>query len=213
VAPKGQGCCGSLFVHEGEREQGRALARKAIETFEATGADFVAINAAGCGSVMKDYGVLLKEDPDYEARAAALSRRVRDVTEILAEMGLQGTLHPVKMRVAYHDACHLAHGQRVRSQPRTLLAAIPGLTLVPLQEADFCCGSAGIYNLLHPEISREFLNRKLDRLAETGAQVVVAGNPGCLLQIAAGLRERGMPMRAAHTIELLDWSYRGVAPA
>jgi glycolate oxidase iron-sulfur subunit len=213
VAPKGQGCCGSLFVHEGEREQGRALARKAIETFEATGADFVAINAAGCGSVMKDYGVLLKEDPDYEARAAALSRRVRDVTEILAEMGLQGTLHPVKMRVAYHDACHLAHGQRVRSQPRTLLAAIPGLTLVPLQEADFCCGSAGIYNLLHPEISREFLNCKLDRLAETDAQVVVAGNPGCLLQIAAGLRERGMPMRAAHTIELLDWSYRGVAPA
>jgi len=213
VAPKGQGCCGSLFVHEGEREQGRALARKAIETFEATGADFVAINAAGCGSVMKDYGVLLKEDPDYEARAAALSRRVRDVTEILAETGLQGTLHPVKMRVAYHDACHLAHGQRVRSQPRTLLAAIPGLTLVPLQEADFCCGSAGIYNLLHPEISREFLNCKLDRLAETDAQVVVAGNPGCLLQIAAGLRERGMPMRAAHTIELLDWSYRGVAPA
>ena len=126
--------------------------------------------------------------------------------------GLKGTLHPVNLRVAYHDACHLAHGQRVRSQPRSLLAAIPGLTLVPLPEADFCCGSAGVYNLLHPEVAKEFLNRKLDRLAETGAQVVVAGNPGCLLQIAAGLRERGMPMRAAHTIELLDWSYRGVKP-
>ena len=210
VAPKGQGCCGSLFVHEGERERGKALAWKAIETFEATGADFVAINAAGCGSVMKDYGELLKEDPRYADRAAAFGKQVRDVSEILAESGLNGTLHPVKLRVAYHDACHLAHGQRVRSQPRTILAAIPGLTLVPLQESDFCCGSAGIYNLLHPELSREFLARKLDRLAETGAQVVVAGNPGCLLQIAAGLRERGMPMRAAHTVEILDWAYRGV---
>jgi glycolate oxidase iron-sulfur subunit len=212
VAPAGQGCCGSLFVHEGEREHGKTLARRAIEVFEATGADFVAINAAGCGSVMKDYGELLKDDPDFGARAAALGRRVRDVSEILAETGLKGTLHPVKLRVAYHDACHLAHGQRVRTQPRSLLGAIPGLTLVPLQEADFCCGSAGVYNLLHPEVAKEFLNRKLDRLALTGADVVVAGNPGCLLQIAAGLRERAMPMRAAHTIEILDWSYRGVTP-
>jgi glycolate oxidase iron-sulfur subunit len=210
VAPAGQGCCGSLFVHEGEREHGKALARRAIEVFEATGADLVAINAAGCGSVMKDYGELLKDDPHYAARATAFGARVRDVSEILADVGLTGTLHPIKLRVAYHDACHLAHGQRVRSQPRSLLAAVPGLELVPLSEADFCCGSAGVYNLLHPEIAREFLNRKLDRLAETGAQVVVAGNPGCLLQIAAGLRERSMPMRAAHTIELLDWSYRGV---
>jgi len=212
VAPKAQGCCGSLLVHEGEREKGKALARKTIEVFEAAGADYVAINAAGCGSVMKDYGELLKEDPSYAARAVALSQRVRDVSEILAESGLTGTLHPVNLRVAYHDACHLAHGQRVRSQPRSLLAAIPGLDLVPLREADFCCGSAGIYNLLHPEVAKEFLNRKLDCLADTGAQAVVAGNPGCLLQIAAGLRERGMPIRAAHTIEILDWSYRGVTP-
>jgi glycolate oxidase iron-sulfur subunit len=212
VAPKGQGCCGSLYVHEGEREKGKALARKTIDVFEATGADFVAINAAGCGSVMKDYGELLKQDPIYAARAAAFGRQVRDVSEILAESGLSGILSPVKLRVAYHDACHLAHGQRVRSQPRSLLAAIPGLELIPLREADFCCGSAGIYNLLHPEPAHEFLNRKLDRLAETGAQVVVAGNPGCLLQIAAGLRERGIPMRAAHTIEILDWAYRGVTP-
>ena len=210
VAPKEQGCCGSLYVHEGEREKGKALARKTIDVFEAAEADFVAINAAGCGSVMKEYGDLLKDDPRYGARAAALGRKVRDVSEILAEAGLAGTLHPLPLRVAYHDACHLAHGQRVRSQPRSLLAAIPGLTLVPLQEADFCCGSAGIYNLLHPEPAREFLNRKLDRLSEAKAQVVVAGNPGCLLQIAAGLRARKMPMRAAHTIELLDWSYRGV---
>jgi glycolate oxidase iron-sulfur subunit len=212
VAPKTQGCCGSLFVHEGDRERGKELARRTIDTFEPTGADSVAINAAGCGSVMKDYGSLLKDDPQYAGRAAAFAAKVKDVSEILAESGLAGRLHPVNLRVAYHDACHLAHGQRVRTQPRSLLASIPGLTLVPLQEADFCCGSAGVYNLLHPEIAREFLNRKLDCLAATGADVVVAGNPGCLLQIAAGLRERAMPMRAAHTIEILDWSYRSVTP-
>jgi glycolate oxidase iron-sulfur subunit len=212
VAPKEQGCCGSLFVHEGDRERGKARARTTIDVFEAAGADLVAINAAGCGSVMKDYGELLKDDAEYATRAAAFARTVRDVSEILAESGLAGPLHPVNLRVAYHDACHLAHGQRVRSQPRTLLAAIPGVTLVPLEEADFCCGSAGVYNLLHPEIAREFLNRKLDRLAETAADVVVAGNPGCLLQIAAGLCERAMPMRAAHTVEILDWSYRGGTP-
>lgn len=212
VAPRTQGCCGSLYVHEGERERGKALARNAVDVFEAAGADFVAINAAGCGSAMKEYGELLREDPQYGKRAAALSGTVRDVSEILAEAGLVQGLHPLPIRVAYHDACHLAHGQRVRTQPRSLLAAIPDLELVSLREADFCCGSAGIYNLLHPDVAKEFLDRKLDRLTETGAQFVVAGNPGCLLQIAAGLRARKMPMRAAHTIELLDWSYRGVTP-
>jgi glycolate oxidase iron-sulfur subunit len=212
VAPRGQGCCGSLFVHEGEREQGKALARMTIDAFEAARADFVAINAAGCGSVMKDYGELLKDDPRYAARAAAFGRKVRDVSQILADAGLTGTLRPLNLKVTYHDACHLAHGQRVRAEPRALLAAIPGLQLVPLRDADFCCGSAGVYNLLHPEPAREFLNRKLDRLAETGAEVVVSGNPGCLLQIGMGLRERGLPMRAAHTVEVLDWSYRGVTP-
>jgi glycolate oxidase iron-sulfur subunit len=212
VAPRGQGCCGSLFVHEGEREKGKALARTTIDAFDGVGADFVAINAAGCGSVMKDYGELLKDDPRYAARAASFSQKVRDVSQILAEAGLTGTLHPVKLKVTYHDACHLVHGQRVRAEPRALLTAIPGLQLVPLPDADFCCGSAGIYNLLHPEVAREFLNRKLDRLAETGAQVVISGNPGCLLQMAMGLRERGMTMRAAHTVEVLDWSYRGVTP-
>jgi glycolate dehydrogenase iron-sulfur subunit len=161
---------------------------------------------------MKEYGELLKDDPGYATRAAAFGHKVLDVSQILAEAGLAGKLHPVNLEVTYHDACHLAHGQRVRSEPRALLAAVPGLQLVPLRDADFCCGSAGIYNLLHPELAREFLNRKLDRLAETRAQVVVSGNPGCLLQIAMGLRERGIPMRAAHTVEVLDWSYRGVTP-
>lgn len=212
VIPRGQGCCGSLFVHEGERERGKALARASIDAFDAASADFVAINAAGCGSVMKEYGELLKDDPGYAGRAAAFSRKVRDVSQILAQAGLAGTLHPVHLTATYHDACHLAHGQRLRAEPRALLAAVPGLQLVPLRDADFCCGSAGIYNLLHPELAREFLNQKLDRLAETGAQVVVSGNPGCLLQIAMGLRQRGLRMRAAHTVEVLDWSYRGVTP-
>ena len=212
VAPSAQDCCGSLFIHEGERERGRTLARKLIDAFEPTGADFVIVNAAGCGSAMKEYGDVLKDDPAYAERAAAFADKVRDVSEVLAESGLTGALNPLPLRVAYHDACHLAHGQRVRSQPRALLAGIPGLELVPLAESDFCCGSAGIYNLLHPKIGRELLSRKLDRLADTRAQVVVAGNPGCLLQIAAGLRERNMPMRAAHTIEILDWSYRNIKP-
>jgi len=212
VAPRGQGCCGSLHVHEGERERGKALARMTVDAFEPAGADVVVVNAAGCGSVMKEYGELLKDDAGYAARAAAFSKRVRDVSQVLAEAGPAGKLHPVNLRVTYHDACHLAHGQRVRAEPRALLKAIPGLQLVELREADFCCGSAGMYNLLHPGPAKEFLDRKLDRLAETGAQVAASGNPGCLLQIAMGLRQRGAPMRAVHTVEVLDWAYRGITP-
>lgn len=212
VIPREQACCGSLFVHEGERERGKALARRLIACFEAAGVDCVAVNAAGCGSVMKEYGALLGDDPEYAARAAAFSTRVRDVSELLAEAGPVGALHAVHLSATYHDACHLAHGQRVRLPPRALLQAIPGLKLVELQEADMCCGSAGVYNLLQPGVAGQLLDRKLDRILATGAQVVVSGNPGCLLQIAAGLRRRGSPMRTAHTIELLDLAYRGVGP-
>ncbi|MFB3817717.1 MAG: (Fe-S)-binding protein [Candidatus Methylomirabilales bacterium] len=212
VIPRAQGCCGSLFLHEGERERAKALARRLIAAFEAAGVDCVAVNAAGCGSVMKEYGELLHDDPEYATRAAAFSRRVRDVSELLAEAGPVGGLHPVRLTATYHDACHLAHGQRVRLAPRALLQAIPGLRLVELQEADMCCGSAGVYNLLQPGVAGKLLDRKLDRILETGAQVVVSGNPGCLLQIAAGLRRRGSPVRTAHTIELLDLAYRGVGP-
>jgi len=212
VAPRGQGCCGSLLVHEGERERGKDLARRTIEAFEAAGADVVVVNAAGCGSVMKAYGELLEDDPRYAARAAAFGRRVRDVSQVLAEAGPAGPLHPVNLRITYHDACHLAHGQRVRAEPRALLRAIPGLHYTELPEADFCCGSAGVYNLLHPEVAGELLDRKLDRIAETGAQMVVSGNPGCTLQLAMGIRRRGLPLRAVHTVEVLDWATRGVIP-
>src|SRR6266540_1342010 len=148
-------------------------------------------------------------DPVYAERATAFSRKVRDVSQLLAQAPLNGRLRPVRRTVTYHDACHLAHGQRVRQEPRTILKGIPELRFVELEESDFCCGSAGIYNLLHPELARQFLDRKIERIKETGAELVVSGNPGCSLQIEKGLKERGLDIRALHTVELLDWSYRG----
>ncbi len=209
VVPSDQGCCGSLLVHEGEREQAKALARRTIDIFERAHVDLVVVNAAGCGSVMKEYWELLHTDPAYAQRAEAFSKKVRDVSELLAPIPLNGRLRALKLTVTYHDACHLAHGQRVRQQPRTILKAIPGLKLVELKESDFCCGSAGIYNLLYPELAQQFLDRKIERIKETGAEVVVSGNPGCSLQLEKGLKERGLDIRVVHPVELLDWSYRG----
>ncbi|NJD67497.1 MAG: 4Fe-4S dicluster domain-containing protein [candidate division NC10 bacterium] len=209
IAPRDQGCCGSLLIHEGERERGKALARRTIDCFEQANADHVVVNAAGCGSAMKEYWELLHTDPTYAARAKAFSQKVRDVSEFLAEAPLRGALQRLSLTVTCHDACHLAHGQRVREAPRAILKAIPGLRLVELQESDFCCGSAGIYNLLHPEPAQQLLDRKLERIKATGADLVVSGNPGCTLQIQKGLRERGLAIRVMHPIELLDASYRG----
>ncbi len=209
VIPPDQGCCGSLLVHEGDRERGKELARKTIDAFERARVDLVVVNAAGCGSIMKEYWELLHGDPAYAQRADAFSKKVRDVSQLLAQAPLNGRLHPVKRTVTYHDACHLAHGQKVRQEPRTILKAIPGIRFVELAESDFCCGSAGIYNLLHPEPAQQFLDRKIERLKETGAEVVVSGNPGCSLQIEKGLKQRGLDIRVLHPVELLDWSYRG----
>jgi len=209
VAPKDQGCCGSLLVHEGEREQAKAFARKTIDIFERASVDVVVVNAAGCGSVMKEYWELLHTDPAYAQKAEAFSKKVRDVSQLLAQVPLNGRLRALPRTVTYHDACHLAHGQRVRQEPRKILKAIPGLQLVELKESDFCCGSAGIYNLLYPELAQQFLDRKIERIKETGAQVVVSGNPGCSLQIEKGLKERGLNIRVLHPVELLDWAYRG----
>jgi glycolate oxidase iron-sulfur subunit len=208
VVPRDQGCCGSLLVHEGEREQAKELARRTIDTFERAGVDVVVVNAAGCGSVMKEYWELLHTDPTYAQRAQAFSRKVRDVSQLLAQVPLNGRLRPLALTVTYHDACHLAHGQKVRQEPRAILKAIPGLQLVELRESDVCCGSAGIYNLLYPDLAQQFLDRKIERITETGATVVVSGNPGCTLQIEKGLKERGLNIRVLHPVELLDWSYR-----
>ena len=210
VVPGDQECCGSLLVHEGEREQAKKMARRTIDIFERAGVDVVVVNAAGCGSVMKEYWELLHTDPAYAQRAEAFSKKVRDVSQLLAQVPLNGKLHALPRTVTYHDACHLAHGQKVRQEPRTLLKAIPGLQLVELKESDVCCGSAGIYNLLYPDLAQQFLDRKIERIKETGAEVVVSGNPGCSLQIEKGLKERGLKIRVVHPVELLDWSYQGM---
>jgi glycolate oxidase iron-sulfur subunit len=205
VVPGGQGCCGALHLHWGDRAGGRALARRNVAAF--ADADWIVTNAAGCGTALRDYGHLLGEDP----RALALAARVRDVTELLAEH-LPGPRRPLDLTVTYHEPCHLAHGQRVREAPRTLLRGIPGLRLVELSESDLCCGSAGIYNLMEPEIAGQLLTRKLDRIAATGAEVVATGNPGCLLQLRRGLVDRGLAVRAHHPVELLAWSVEGARP-
>ncbi|MFQ5990738.1 MAG: (Fe-S)-binding protein, partial [Candidatus Methylomirabilales bacterium] len=212
VIPKDQGCCGSLLVHEGEREQGKGLARKTIDVFERAGVDFIVVSAAGCGSVMKEYWELLHNDPVYREKAEAFSKKVRDASELIAQADLNGRLRELKLKVTYHDACHLAHGQKVRQQPRKILKAIPGLQLVELAESDFCCGSAGVYNLLEPDVAQKFLDRKVDRIKETGAEVVVSANPGCTFQIEKGLKERGLNIRVLHPMEVLDGAYRGTIP-
>jgi glycolate oxidase iron-sulfur subunit len=212
-APSGQGCCGALPLHAGHLEQARALARHNIAVFEATGAERVVVNAAGCGSAMKEYGELFHGDPAWEARARAFSASVRDVSELLVELGPpRAPRHPIAAKVAYHDACHLAHGQGVRSQPRTLLQGIPGVELVSPAESEICCGSAGIYNLVQPGPAGELGERKVRHLAALSPDMIATANPGCTLQIAASARRFGYNWPVFHPIELLDASIRGGDP-
>ena len=196
VVPRGQGCCGALALHAGRLDEFRAQATSLAELFGAD-VDFVVTNAAGCGSAMKEYGHWLPDAP----RARSLATRTRDVTELL--VGVDLPLGRLDATVTYHDACHLAHGQRVRAQPRELLRRIPGLRLVELAESDMCCGSAGVYNLLEPDMADQLLERKTARILETRASIVATGNPGCLLQIAKGVRERGSAIEVVHPVELL----------
>jgi glycolate oxidase iron-sulfur subunit len=214
VVPRGQGCCGALANHVGRDRQAIRQARRIIATFERAGVEVIVTDVAGCGSAMKQYAHLLADDPEWSERAAALSAKVRDVTEVLVELGEPlAPRHPVPMTVAYHDACHLSHGQRVRSQPRQLLAQIPSLKVVPVADADTCCGSAGVYNLLQPEAANELGTRKAAALRASGARAIVAGNPGCLLQISAALRrDGGADLPTMHTVELIDASLTGTRP-
>jgi len=214
---KEQTCCGALQVHNGDSPTAREMARHNLRVFEESGADYIIVNAAGCGAMLKEYGFLLGDDPDDRSRAQSFSSRVRDISEFLIDVveahgGLRGTLHPIPRRVAYHDACHLAHGQRVRKQPRKLLRAIPELELVEIKESDWCCGSAGIYNITNYEMSMRLLDRKMDHLAKTDAGIIAAANPGCMIQLELGVKKRGLPMKVLHPVELLDMSYRGQVP-
>nr|WP_127128447.1 heterodisulfide reductase-related iron-sulfur binding cluster [Georgenia sp. SYP-B2076] len=210
VTPPTQGCCGALSVHSGREEEGLAYARALIDAFAGAGVERVVVNSAGCGSTMKDYAHLLADDPDYAGRARAFAEKVRDISEVLVELGPRARRHPLPVTVAYHDACHLAHAQQVRSQPRELLRAIPGLRIKEIAEGDLCCGSAGVYNLLLPEPARELGDRKAANVARTDAELLVTSNPGCLLQISDALRRRGQAMATAHLVLVLDASLRGL---
>ena len=210
VLPRAQGCCGALSVHTGREVEAQRFARSLIDAFEDAGVDYLVVNAAGCGSSLKEYGDLLRDDPSYAERAAALAAKVRDVSEVLVELGPVAPRHPLPLSVAYHDACHLAHAQGVRAQPRRLLADIPGLSLREIASAEICCGSAGVWNVLNPEPARELGDRKARDVLATGADLLVTANPGCLMQVAAAVHRAGGVIGLAHTVQVLDASIRGL---
>lgn len=212
VIPRQQGCCGALMVHSGLDDQAAEFAKRMIATFENAGVETVVINAAGCGSTMKEYAHLLREDPEWSPRATAFATRCKDISEVLHEAGTIAPRAPLPLRVAYHDACHLRHAQGIHEPPRALLAEVPDLVVEDVPEASLCCGSAGVYNLLHPETADELGERKVRNLLSTGAEAVVSANPGCLLQLMSGLRRLGHDeMPTFHMVELLDASIRGLS--
>ncbi|GAA2590313.1 heterodisulfide reductase-related iron-sulfur binding cluster [Dactylosporangium fulvum] len=210
VVPPGQGCCGALSVHNGRHAEAVRFARSIVDTFTTAGVDALVVNAAGCGSSLKELGTLLADDPAYSARAADLASRVRDLSEILTELGPVAPRHPLPLTVAYHDACHLAHAQGVRTQPRTLLREIPDLQLREIPDGEICCGSAGVWNILNADPAAELADRKAHNVLATGAEVLVTANPGCLMQISAGVTRAGGKIRLAHTAQVLDASIRGI---
>jgi glycolate oxidase iron-sulfur subunit len=212
VIPPTQQCCGALSMHTGRRAEAQRFARGLVNAFECSGVDHVVVNSAGCGSSMKEYAELLADDPAYADRAAAFADKVRDVTEVLVELGPVAPRHPLPVSVAYHDACHLAHAQGVRTPPRELLGQVPGLQLREISEGAVCCGSAGVWNLLNPEPAAELGDRKAANVARTGADLLVTANPGCLMQISSAMRRAGHEMAIAHTVQVLDASIAARGP-
>jgi glycolate oxidase iron-sulfur subunit len=209
VTPPAQGCCGAIAVHAGELDLGRKMAKRNIVAFERSGADFYVINAAGCGSSLKEYGHLFVDDAAWHERAVAFSAKVRDATELLDALGLPPGIGRIDAVVAYQDACHLLHAQRISAPPRRLLGLIPGLVLREFGEAAICCGSAGIYNVTQPEMSDRLKARKIEHILEVAPDIVATANPGCALQIVAGLRDAGRSVAVKHVVELLDEAYAG----
>jgi glycolate oxidase iron-sulfur subunit len=211
VIPPDQRCCGALSMHAGREPEAQAFAHRLIDAFADARVDAIVVNAAGCGSTMKEYAHLLRDDPGSEVIGTAFAARVRDVTEFLAELEPVAPRHPLPLRAAYHDACHLAHAQGIRRQPRDVLASIPGVELVEVPEPEICCGSAGVYNLLEPDAAAELGERKARHLVATRAQAIVTANPGCTLQIQAHLQRLGCPMPVLHPVQVLDASIRAIA--
>jgi glycolate oxidase iron-sulfur subunit len=209
VAPETQPCCGALLVHAGEEAAAAELAKRTIDAFERADVEMVVTNAAGCGSNVKEYGHLLRDDPDYADRARIFAAKCKDISEVLAGLEPRATRHRLKLRVAFHDSCHLQHAQGVRSQPRALLSSIPGLELAEIPEAAICCGSAGIFNLVQPDAANELGDRKARLIEPLNADVVATGNPGCVLQMQSALARQGQKIPVVHTIQLVDASIRG----
>jgi glycolate oxidase iron-sulfur subunit len=213
VIPRGQGCCGALSHHQGQAEQAQILARQMIDSFADTGVDYVLINASGCGHTLKEYGHILADDPLYAEKAKKFVSQVRDVQEFLAEVGLTATLSPLQadpLTMVYQDACHMLHGQKISVQPRQLLKQIPGVQLKEPLDAALCCGSAGVYNILQPEVAAELGQQKVRNLTNTGASVIASANIGCFVQISKHLQLQGKPVPVLHPMQLLDYSIRGV---
>ena len=208
VTPRAQSCCGSIHAHNGELELARQMARRTLDAFDLDRLDAIITNAAGCGTHLKNYGHLLHDDPVYAKRAAQWSAKLRDIHEWLAEIGIRAPAASTPQTVTYHDACHLCHGQKITRQPRQVLTAIPGLKLVGLPESTWCCGSAGIYNITQPEMSQKLLARKISNIEKTGATVVASANPGCSIQLQAGLGQASKAWRIVHPISLLAEAYR-----
>jgi len=214
VIPAEQGCCGALHVHAGLRDLARNLAKQNIRAFPPDKFDAIITNAAGCGSVLREYPLLFEEEErDYLEPARAFSGKLRDVTEFLAGIEFNKEFAVTRLRATYQDSCHLAHAQKIRSAPRKLLAAVPGLELVELKEAEVCCGSAGIYNVVHNDLAEKLLQSKMRRIDETKAELILTANPGCLLQLRAGVSRAGGDRRVLHVVELLDEAYQGLGSA
>jgi glycolate oxidase iron-sulfur subunit len=212
VIPKNQGCCAALPHHQGQEEQGKTLARQTIDAFAGTDVDAVIINAAGCGHTLKEYGHILADDPNYRDKAAKFASSVKDAQEFLYQIGLTAKLSPLAdkpLTLVYQDACHLLHGQKISLQPRQLLRQIPGVQLREPVDASLCCGSAGVYNLLQPEVAEELGRQKVENLCNTGAEMIVSPNPGCTLQISKHLQQQGKEISIVHPMELLDRSIKG----
>ncbi|ASV69443.1 MULTISPECIES: (Fe-S)-binding protein [Cytobacillus] len=203
--PQNQTCCGALHVHAGDRDMGRKLAKQNILAFEND--DTVIVNAAGCGCMMKEYGELFKEEPEWREKAEALADKVEDISKFLYDTGYEKPKASLNKRITYHDACHLAHGQGVREEPRDLLLNIPGVEMVHMPNADRCCGSAGIYNITNPEMAGAVLASKMENVPDD-VEMISMGNPGCMLQMAIGVKNHGRSQKVVHTVQLLDWAYQ-----
>lgn len=212
MIPDSQGCCGALSEHSGREPEAIKFAKSLLDAFAQADVDYIVINSAGCGSTLKEYPRLLAEEPGYAELAERFSAKVRDISEVLAELGPVAKRHPLPVEIAYHDACHLSHGQGIRKQPRDLLRDIPGLELKEINRGELCCGSAGVYNLLQPQAASELGDRKAANVLDTGASLLVTANPGCSMQIRSALRRQDSELAMAHTVQVLDASIRGLGP-